>query len=243
MFTGMYKVVAGASTEMDRQTTIARNLNGSNIPGFRREYMKLVGFNNEFENQMTGFTAVGSRVTDHNEGLQRITGRALDFALSGPGFFKVEADDGRTVLTRNGNFHLDNRGMLVTNEGMPVIGEQGGMFLPQNVATDQLRIDTQGRLVADTDNGEILVGKFALVEVETLEGLDRLSANYYVQTPRAGEVKPAADTELIHRALENSNVSPLMEMADMIESMREYETAQTMIRMTDDTLKKQVDMV
>jgi len=52
------------------------------------------------------------------------TGRELDVALSGNGFFQV-GDIAAPQLTRSGAFGIDKDGFLVTNFGLPVLGYMG----------------------------------------------------------------------------------------------------------------------
>lgn len=52
------------------------------------------------------------------------TGRDLDIALSGNGFFMV-GDVAAPQLTRSGSFAIDSEGFLVTNFGLPVLGYTG----------------------------------------------------------------------------------------------------------------------
>jgi flagellar hook protein FlgE len=52
------------------------------------------------------------------------TGRDLDVALSGGGFFQV-GDAANPQFTRNGQFSIDGEGFLVTSQGLPVLGYTG----------------------------------------------------------------------------------------------------------------------
>jgi flagellar hook protein FlgE len=53
------------------------------------------------------------------------TGRDLDVALSGSGFFQV-GEVATPQLTRSGQFAIDGEGFLVTSFGLPVLGYTGG---------------------------------------------------------------------------------------------------------------------
>lgn len=59
-------------------------------------------------------------------GTQQQTGRDLDAALTGPGFFVVHDKHGETLYTKNGHFQVDANGALVTmDDGYAVMGLQG----------------------------------------------------------------------------------------------------------------------
>jgi flagellar basal-body rod protein FlgG len=48
------------------------------------------------------------------------TGNSFDLAVNGQGFFQVQMPDGTTGYTRDGSFHVDAQGQLVTSNGYPL---------------------------------------------------------------------------------------------------------------------------
>ena len=50
------------------------------------------------------------------------TANALDLAINGGGFFVMEAPNGETTYTRNGEFHLNNEGYVVNDSGYFLTG-------------------------------------------------------------------------------------------------------------------------
>lgn len=62
--------------------------------------------------------------TNFETSAAQVTGRDLDIALDGNGFFMCGAVD-KVQLTRSGSLALDENGMLVTSFGLPVLGYQG----------------------------------------------------------------------------------------------------------------------
>ncbi|WP_121661412.1 flagellar hook-basal body complex protein [Metabacillus litoralis] len=95
----------------------------------------------------------------HTTGATQTTARTLDLALSGDGFFpvatisdlaRVGVDRGNQMgnnkitgaidramnlsYTRAGNFYMDDRGYLVTSDGLFLVGETGEKTLPTNAA-------------------------------------------------------------------------------------------------------------
>jgi len=109
---------------------------------------------------------LGSKIssidTIHTSGSTQTTSRTLDISLSGDGFFpvatikdigRVNIDQGNQIknnqiigaidsavdlnYTRAGNFYLDDRGYLVTAEGMFIVGEAGEKTIPSQAALDK----------------------------------------------------------------------------------------------------------
>jgi flagellar hook protein FlgE len=68
--------------------------------------------------------AVGRVRVDFEVGAANPTGRGLDVALTGNGFFLV-GDPKAPSLTRLGSFQINNEGLLTTSEGLPVLGYSG----------------------------------------------------------------------------------------------------------------------
>lgn len=72
-----------------------------------------------------GTGAVVSTVSQNfTQGGISVTGRTLDIAINGDGFFAVRTVAGSLGYTRNGSFTLDNKGYVVNGDGMKVQGWQ-----------------------------------------------------------------------------------------------------------------------
>ena len=50
------------------------------------------------------------------------TANSLDLAINGKGFFEVQAPDGQTLYSRNGQFQVNKEGFLQSNAGMKLLG-------------------------------------------------------------------------------------------------------------------------
>lgn len=85
----------------------------------------------------------GRSYIDLRAGTLKTTGRTLDLALAGTGFFEVRTSAG-PAYTRQGNFSLDGRGRLVTAQGNAVMGTGGEIVLDSAA----VRIDDSGNIFA-----------------------------------------------------------------------------------------------
>ena len=94
---------------------------------------------------------------DTRPGTLKTTDAPLDVALLSAGYFEVETDHG-PAYSRNGQFHVDARGTLVTSQGHPVAGRGGQITLMPGPVT----IDAAGQL---TQNGHS-VGRLKVVELD-----------------------------------------------------------------------------
>ena len=173
-------------------------------------------------------TTVG---VDTRTGALRSTGEPLNVALQGDGYFVVETAQGE-LLTRRGDFHVDESGVLNAFTGDPVLGTEGALHIP----TGTVQIDTDGTVRV----GTATVGHLRAVQPETSSQLTELS-NGLFSLP-AG-IDPPATTAVQFRQgfLETSNVQPVTEMMHMMETIRHFEAAQRYMHAYDEILDKGIN--
>jgi len=158
-------------------------------------------------------------VLDFSQGSTVETGRPLDCALHGKGFFVIETPEG-PLYTRNGIFSTNQNGQIVDSQGRIVAGEAGPITIPTNVGISQLNISSDGSISA----GGTAIGKFRLVDFQ--DDKDKLAPageNCY-RMPDANTVPVAAANVVVkQRYQEASNVKIIDELVDMIMVARLYE--------------------
>lgn len=114
--------MAAARTRLEIAT---QNLANVSTEGFRR--LEARGF-------LTSLGVAISRRATARGGALRHTGRALDFAILGPGAFRVRDGIGRVSLTRDGAFVRGLDGTLHDASGRVVLGGSGAPVVAQNPA-------------------------------------------------------------------------------------------------------------
>jgi flagellar basal body rod protein FlgF len=78
------------------------------------------------------------------------TGNPFDILIDGAGYFAVQGKDAKdTIYTRNGNFTLNTKGELVTQEELNVLGEKGPVIIPsgQKITIDEDGSYSSGRKI------------------------------------------------------------------------------------------------
>ena len=136
MISGLYSAASGLLAAEMNQDIVARNLAHVNVPGFRRALLpfetletELAAISNgEDINALVG-TYAQSIAIDFSPGTVESTGRSLDVAIMGDGFFVIEGENG-PLYTRNGVFDINEQGELVNRSGMPVLGNGGPLVIP-----------------------------------------------------------------------------------------------------------------
>lgn len=175
-----------------------------------------------------------SLVTDFSEGPIVETGRTLDVAIAGAGFFAVQGEDG-PLYTRNGVFHLGEDGSLVNAQGMPVLGKNGPLSIPPDVMVSQIVIATDGTV----SSGESEIGQLQLVSFEETAALTQVGTTLFSASPIA--VPSDIEVAVQQGVREQSNVSPVDELVAMIMASRYHEAAQRTLKSMDDAIKQQTD--
>jgi flagellar basal-body rod protein FlgF len=217
----------GLLREMD---AIANNIANISTNGFRREGLVFSEFVKALEpgEDSVSMAFGNGRSLDTSQGPLTQTGGTFDFAIEGDGFFEIQTANGETYYTRDGEFSLNGAGELVTRNGHYVMDaaipadQLDGENVLANGAVIQL--NPNGGDITITDQGAILQGgvevaRLALSTFETPQALEKVGNNLY----KAGEQQPIpTESRIAQGFVENSNVSPIVEMTQMIEISRAY---------------------
>ncbi len=158
------------------------------------------------------------------------TGNQLDAALEGPGFFGVQTPGGEVQYTRDGSFQIDATGTLVTQAGYRVASSGGGdITIPQG--SSEIAIDDNG-IISNQDGP---IGQLLIAEFQNIQNMEQRGNNLYAID--AAEVLPAAETQVMQGMLEGSNVKPVLEMTNMIETLRDYQSVQRVMETENERLR------
>jgi len=216
---------------------IANNLANMNTKGFKAEKMVFVehlvrskGGEEPFNNKVSYSRDIATR-RDMAEGQLESTGNPLDLALSGEGFFVLQTEQG-DIYTRNGRFQLDSTGQLVNQKGMPVLSDnnQPFFFTPED---GKVSIARDGSV--STKNGDI--GKLAVVTFENMQDLRPGADSQFITE----EIPTAVDEpNVIQGMLEQSNINPILEMANMINVQRSYEGVKGFLEKENERVQRMV---
>lgn len=239
MTNGLSTTGVGMLPQMYKQEVIANNLANMNTTGFKRDevYFKEIMQAKMYHQMQVGdselLPEIDSVYINFQQGPLAETNNELDVGLNGEGFFVVQTPQGQ-AYTRNGNFNINNEGILVTNEGHPVMGEDGLIELKE---ASRIQIGQSGQIIID---GKV-ENKLMAVNFENPEALVKAGHNLFV--PGDGNLQeiPVENLKFQQGHLEQSNVQPTRELVDMIQTMRIFDSLQKTMKAHDDTIKKAVN--
>lgn len=202
-----------------RQAYELRTLSRFNADG--GEYLERVG------NLEQGLM-VPDDIVDFSQGTFEITERPFDLAIEGDGFFRVQTPEGERY-TRDGSFHRDTLGQLVTRDGFYVLGSNGQpVVLPAGEAS----IQADGAIYV----GGQQVAQIGLADVDDPEQWVQENNNLF-STAAAQPLDP--NTISIKQGyLEQSNVDENAQVLEMMRILRLYEASQRTLQVQSTALSE-----
>ncbi|HEY8470462.1 MAG TPA: flagellar basal-body rod protein FlgG [Longimicrobiales bacterium] len=243
---------SGMAAQQTRIEVIANNLANVNTPGFKRSRAH---FEDLLYQMAQGAATIGGAATatlpaiqvgrgTRLAAVQRIetqgpieqTGRPLDVAIEGEGFFQVQLPNGVTAYTRDGSLMISDQGTLVTHGGYAILP---GIDIPPDAASITISRNGVVTVQAAGQTEPIEIGRIELARFANPGGLLALGENLYMETPASGPALIGFPQEdgfgrLVQGSLEASNVEIVQEMVDMIAALRAYEINAKAVKASED---------
>ncbi|AEO99273.1 MULTISPECIES: flagellar basal body rod protein FlgG [Heyndrickxia] len=252
MLRSLYSGVSGMKNFQTELDTIGNNIANVNTYGYKKGR---VTFKDAISQTLASATPgtsaqqvglgsqIGSIDTVDTSGSPESTGRPLDFAITGDGYFRV-ADGNNTYYTRAGNFYFDDNRRLVNSEGFTVLGTNGqAITLGANVKS--FSVATDGTI---TDQDGNTIGTISIATFQNPAGLTKVGGNLYTTTnSNAGTVTVSQPGQngagtIKSGYLEMSNVDLSEELTNMIVAERGFQANTRIITTSDEILQELVNL-
>ncbi|CAH0346184.1 flagellar basal body rod protein FlgG [Bacillus sp. CECT 9360] len=272
MLRSMYSGISGMKNFQTKLDVIGNNIANVNTYGFKKGR---VVFKDLISQDLAGASApnagvrggvnpkqvgLGSQLatidTLHTTGSMQNTGRVLDTAISGDGYFIV-GDTTNQSYTRAGNFYLDSTGNLVTGDGLYVLGDTraatptAGVIFPAiiNIPTTATDMSISKNGTITFMDGGILrtAGQIQLAKFANTGGLQKSGSNLFQNTinsgpPVTGFGTTAGFGDVESSQLEMSNVDLSEEFTEMIVAQRAFQSNTRIITTSDEILQELVNL-
>lgn len=236
MFSGYYTIASGLIANQRAIEAIGNNVDNSLTPGFRSERIVKSAFQAELQSRLDSkgtavlsaggkgapVVVVGDSVTRFEPGSIKPTGRELDIAINGDGFFVVKGTDGQRYLTRNGAFNVDDEGYLELTGYGRVQGAAGDI----RVGSSAIDVTQEG-VIRDKQGN--LLGTLSIVEPADENALQRAANGLFT----GGGNTPSASFEIIQGSLESSNVDMNSEITNLIATQRDLQSCASALKIID----------
>jgi flagellar basal-body rod protein FlgF len=218
---GTYAALSGLRTRLEQLDRLAGDIANAKTAGYKAERVTTRAAERpDFGRALQAAVDVtpGAGHLDFRPGSMEKTGRDLDFALEGRGFFVIDTPQG-TRYTRNGNFSLTADGTVVTADGFAV-----------QTAKGPLKVGRTDGPVSVADDGTVSVGttaagKLRIVDFDDYSELQREELGRF-RAPSATTPVDADAATVRSGMLEASNVSVVDRMVALTEVARGFEALQ-----------------
>jgi flagellar basal body rod protein FlgG len=231
MMRGLYDAATALQEALNNQEVSAANLANSTTTSYRRQGYAFGTFAATLDQAISGLPtgaaagATGSGIyTSFDPGPFQNTGRPLDLAITGDGYFVLSGGPGGTLYTRNGSFELNSEGQLQTTSGLTVQGEGGPIFIPPTAS--RITVGPDGIVLADNNQ----VGRIQLARFPNPRGTLRRVGDTLFQGPPPPVQQELGDVRVEQGYREGSNVQVVREMVLMLSGMRYYEASERALR-------------
>ncbi len=210
------------------QALTANNLANSDTEGFKADSMS---------GRLIGDTTwpIPVTKTDLGQGMITQTGRPLDLALEGPGFFVLQTEQGER-LSRGGALALDGGNRLADRHGNLLMGQNGPIQIP--LRYDSFEVQADGDVVVDGTR----IDRLRLETVADQNTLKKEGAGRFIPSTATEPVDPTA-TVVRQGATEDSNQDTLKGTVDLVTIQRAYAANVESLKALDSVLGTVVNEV
>lgn len=234
---------------------ISNNLANANTPAFKKnrgefeelpyEIIKQPGSaTTEQTNAPSGLViGTGTKLANNKkmftDGTLIKTDRALDIAIAGRGFLKVQLPNGsESAYTRAGNFTVNETGQITTPNGYII---QPPITIPQGTRVEITKDGIVNTYTTQSTTPQ-QAGQLQLTDFLNPDGLMPLGENLYQATISSGTGTQGNPTSegygaIIQGSIEGSNVNVVEEMVNLIEAQRAFEVTSKAVSAVDNMLQ------
>lgn len=251
----LFTAASGMQVQQTNVDNIANNLANASTVGYKRSRVE---FQDILYQNLRSSGAASSTSTNYPVGLQvglgaravsteriftqgdfRQTENPLDMVIAGKGFFQVRQPSGEIAYTRAGSFHMDANGQVVTADGFALDPQ---IQIPSEALAITIGADgtVSVKLAGQAESSQ--VGQIQLVNFANPSGLEAIGRNLFTQTSASGQ--PLVGTPgqnslgtIEQGYVEQSNVSIVEELVNMILAQRAYETNSRVVRTSDEMMQ------
>ena len=234
MIQGFYSAVVGAQQQMQRMNVQGNNISNVNTYGFKAQVPSFQALMYRMQEGAEGSQLprgsgayMSGTATNWQDGVFQETGRDLDYAIVGEGYFALyEPGTGEISFTRDGSFTLS--AFQVDDQNA-----EGGVSYAYYLSDGEGRqvLNQSGYPIQVTDPSEDLqVGVFT---IQYQDGLQRDGSSRFLMGDKNGLVW-ASDSEARRGMLEQSNTDLATELSQVIEAQRSYSYVLKMVQTADE---------
>ena len=220
MNNSIYATLANQVALNDELSIVANNTANSNTAGFKKDMQVMSNYIAKDKIANLKMPNDIASISDFGPGALKQTGKTLDVAINGQGFFVVQTPHGLRY-TRNGNFLTNNEGTLIDMQGNAVLSQDGAQTtIPLH--DENVFVNKEGKVYASGTE----IGNIGVVDFSNQKLLRKTEGSYLMADV---EATPANGYQVLQGFIEESNTNPIIETTKMIELQKKFSISSTLI--------------
>ncbi|MBR5486046.1 MAG: flagellar hook-basal body protein [Oscillospiraceae bacterium] len=253
MLSGFYTAASGMLVQQRTLNVLTNNIANVKTPGYRAERVVSTTFEHEL---MTRIEKGNTEVIGSGDPIRIVndvpvnfemssledTGRPYDFGLVGEGFFNIqtapevdengdEVGEGRILLTRKGNFDVDDEGFLILPGVGRVLGRRGEIELKDANFT----VNKEGEIL--NERGRV-IDEIMITKPNEDVQLEKIENGLYAVNDPEEDMYRVYDTAVHQGKLEQSNIDINREYTLVMEAQRAFQSCSQAIKIVDSMNQK-----
>jgi flagellar basal-body rod protein FlgG len=229
----LFAAATGMAAQQANLDTVSNNLSNSEVAGYKGASQSFAALAAPGERGL-GTVALGEHLVFTQGKLERSDG-PFDMAIDGPGFFIVRQGQ-EVAYTRDGEFSRAADGTLRSALGWQL----NGVRVPSDAVS--VKVDANGAVSAVTSRGTQTVGHVQLAQFAAPEHLRGVGGTLFYATSESGAARltNAGSTDgpaIRFGMLEQSNVSIIESMMQILAAQRAYEANAKGVQAADEMLR------
>ena len=234
-----YIALSRLDAQQRTMDVIAGNMANANTAGYKAEHVlfsdfivRQTGVRPAPGGQVLSFTQDRATYRDQSPGALTQTGNPLDLALGSSGFFTVLTPSGPR-LTRSGRFGLLPDGTVADASGNALL-DNGGSPIQLPAGESRIQVAADGTISGES-------GRIAQVGVVDVSDLNTLASEGGKLFRLDGTSQPATQAKIVQGAVEESNVQPITELTQMMQTEREFQFVTQFVQSEADRQQSAID--
>lgn len=223
-----FYVTLSAQVALDKRlTTIAENVANASTIGYRATGVSFETVLSKTSPTPTAYASAGTDFISRAPGGLTKTDSPFDVAVTGDAWFAIRTPQG-VAYTRDGRFKMLETGEVQTLLGYPVLDAGNAPIVLDPVAPAPM-IFRDGMI----QQGDRQLGAIGLFELDSAATLRRAENSSVIPSIPARPVVNFTLNGVAQGHLENANISPVSEIAKLIQAHRGFENASAAYDMLD----------
>lgn len=230
----LFAAASGMAAQQQNLETIAENLSNADVAGFKGAAASFTDIAGPAGGSI-GTAAIGTHTVFTQGRLMRGAG-PFDLAIDGAGFFTVIDGKGRRAYTRDGEFSRAPDGSLRNAQGWRL----EGVRIPESALS--VTVSDDGTVTASSAKGKTVCGRIRLAEFSSPESLQSASGTLFFATHASGKARTIdpgspAGPAIRFGMLEQSNVTIVEAMMEILAAQRAYEANAKGVQAADEMMR------